>query len=179
MCKGWTWLVFVIVGCSGWGSPARAQQSTGPIGLGHTLSAVDIAAWDVAIGPTGRELPPGHGTAAKGADLFLEKCAACHGKGGREGPDDILVGGHNSLATDAPLQTVGSFWPYATTLYDYVSRAMPLYDPGSLTPDEVYAVTAFVLYLNGIVAEDTVLDARSLPQIQMPNRNGFRVSPGA
>ena len=154
------------------------QEPMDRLGLGRPPGVAEIAAWDVAVGPNGRELPPGRGSAVEGAVLFLEKCAACHGESGREGSDDVLVGGHGSLATAVPLQTVGSFWPYATTLYDYVSRAMPFYEPGSLKLKELYALTAFVLYLNGIVRENEVLDSRSLPQIQMPNRNGFRASQG-
>lgn len=179
MSKGLVWSVAVsilLVLCSGWCGPGQAQEGMGRIGLGRSPSVAEIAAWDVAIGPSGRELPSGQGTAIEGATIFLEKCAACHGESGREGPDDVLVGGHGSLATATPLQTVGSFWPYATTLYDYVSRAMPFWEPGSLTSDEVYALTAFILHLNGIVAEDHVIDAHSLPQIQLPNRNGFRGS---
>ena len=179
MPKYWVWPVtmsVLLVLWSGWRDSGQAQEGTGRIGLGRSPSAAEIAAWDVAIGPTGGELPAGQGTAREGANIFLEKCAACHGESGREGPDDVLVGGHGSLATATPLQTVGSFWPYATTLYDYVSRAMPFWAPGSLISDEVYALTAFILHLNGIVAEDQVIDAHSLPQIQMPNRNGFGVS---
>ena len=177
-CWSITVSVFIVLG-AGWYGPGQAQEEMARIGLGRVPSEAEIAAWDVAIGPAGTELPAGQGTAIEGASIFLEKCAACHGENGHEGPDDVLVGGHGSLATASPLQTVGSFWPYATTVYDYVARAMPFWEPGSLRSDEVYALTAFLLHLNGIVAKDYVLDARRLPQIQMPNRNGFRPGPEA
>ncbi len=111
-----------------------------------------------------------------------DNCSACHGPNGQDGIKDRLVGGQGTLASDKPLKTVGSFWPYATTLFDFVRRAMPLNAPQSLTPDEVYAVSAYVLFLNGIVPQDAVLDANGLAKIKMPNRDGFvgaYPSPGA
>ena len=156
-----------------WTEPVWAQEESTRLGLGRSPSAAEIAAWDVAIGPDGKELPSGQGTAKIGAEIFLYKCASCHGETGQEGPDHVLVGGRGSLASKKPLQTVGSFWPYATTIYDYVWRAMPFWEPGSLTPGEVYALTAYILSLNGVVDEDAVIDAQSLPQLQMPNKNGF------
>jgi cytochrome c len=98
----------------------------------------------------------------------------CHGTSGSEGPQDVLVGGQGSLATAKPVRTIGGFWPYATTIYDYIYRAMPLYAPGSLPPHEVYALTAYLLFRNGIISEDAVIDAQTLPKITMPNRDGFR-----
>jgi cytochrome c len=145
--------------------------------LGRTPTSAAIAAWDIAIGPLGAELPTGHGTAEAGADLFAQKCAMCHGATGREGPDPVLVGGQNTLATDKPIRTIGSYWPYATTIFDYVRRAMPLQAPGSLRPDEVYALTAYLLYANGIIEHATIIDGASLPQVLMPNRHGFVVAP--
>jgi cytochrome c len=109
----------------------------------------------------------------QGAHVFAAKCAACHGPTGTEGPKDRLVGGQNTLATAKPIRTIGSYWPYATTLYDYINRAMPFNAPQSLSPDEVYSVIAWLLFQNQIIAEDAVIDARSLPQIDMPNRDGF------
>ncbi len=149
----------------------------GRYGLGHAAAPAHIAAQDIAIAPNGAELPPGGGDARTGAAVYAARCAACHGSSGREGPDPVLVGGQGTLASDAPLQTIGSYWPYATTVFDYVRRAMPFTAPGSLTPDEVYAVTAFLLHANGIIEADTVLDRETLPAVVMPNRDGFVPDP--
>jgi cytochrome c len=105
--------------------------------------------------------------------VFAQKCAACHGRTGVEGPMDRLVGGQGTLKTDRPIKTVGSYWPYATTLFDYIRRAMPFTAPQSLTPDEVYSLVAWLLYQNGIVAKNAAMDARTLPAVRMPNRDGF------
>lgn len=141
--------------------------------LGDEISAEDLAAWDISIAPDGGGLPAGSGSVAAGTDLYAAKCAQCHGATGTEGPTDPLAGGIGSLASEAPAKTVGSFWPYATTLFDYTRRAMPYDAPQSLSADEVYAITAYVLHLNGIVEADTVIDATSLPAIEMPNKDGF------
>jgi cytochrome c len=142
-------------------------------GLGRPATAQEIAGWDIDVRGDGAGLPPGRGGVAAGREIYAQKCAVCHGATGRGGPMDALVGGAGTLATARPVRTVGSFWPYATTLYDFVHRAMPFTTPQSLSPDETYAVVAYVLYLNGIVAKDAVLDARTLPLVRMPNRNGF------
>ena len=149
-------------------------------GLGHEISPQDFAAWDIDVRPDGQGLPPGHGSVAEGREIFAQVCAACHGdKGegksvpGAVGGFDRLVGGFGTLDKPSPTLTVGSFWPYATTLFDYVRRAMPFSAPQSLTNDQVYAVSAYVLYMNNIVPEDAVLDAKSLPQVKMPNQDGF------
>jgi mono/diheme cytochrome c family protein len=118
-------------------------------------------------------LPPGSGTAEKGKAVYAAQCARCHGATGREGPEDVLVGGIGSLGTARPLKTVGSYWPYATTLWDYINRAMPFDRPGVMSADEVYAVVAFVLQLNGVISTTDVVDATTLPKIRMPNRDGF------
>ena len=161
------------------GIAALAQTPT--YNLGRTPSAEEIRAWDFAIGPEGKELPPGSGTAQEGAKIYAQKCAACHGPTGTEGevsakgrrPAPPLVGGKDTLNTPKPVRTIGSFWPFATTIWDYVYRTMPWNEERSLSANEVYAVTAFLLYRNGIIQESDVIDARSLPKIQMPNRNGF------
>ncbi len=127
--------------------------------------------------PTDVSLLPGSGDARGGAALYAAKCAHCHGASGREGPDPPLVGGMGTLAGSTPLQTVGSYWPYATTVYDYIQRAMPFLAPGSLSDAEVYAVTAFLLHQNGIVADNFSADRRSLPAVEMPNRHGFVPDP--
>jgi cytochrome c len=141
--------------------------------LGHAPHPDEIKAWDFAIGPDGKELPPGSGSAAEGAKVYAAQCAGCHGKTGKEGPNDVLVGGQGTLNTAKPVKTVGSYWPYATTVWDYINRAMPYNKPGSLSASEVYSLTAYLLSLNGIIKEDAVLNAKTLPQVQMPNRNGF------
>jgi mono/diheme cytochrome c family protein len=151
------------------GSPA---SSKGP-NLGRVASAQEVAAWDIGIPPSGAGLPPGSGGVKQGAVVYASKCQSCHGVNGAGNPADALVGGKGSLATKAPVRTVGSYWPYATTLFDYVRRAMPIQNPMSLTDDEVYAVSAYILNLNGIVAGDAEMNAQTLPQVKMPNRDGF------
>jgi S-disulfanyl-L-cysteine oxidoreductase SoxD len=140
--------------------------------FGQPVSAADIAAWDVSIGPDGAGLPPGSGTPAQGAVVYAEKCAACHGDKGEGKTNARLVGGQ--ITGDGPaVKTVGSYWPYATTLFDFTRRAMPWTAPKSLTDNEVYAVTAHILRLNNIIGDNDVIDAKTLPQVKMPNREGF------
>ena len=127
-----------------------------------------------SIGPNGDGLPAGSGSAVVGRGVYSAKCASCHGdkgQGGTGGP--ALAGGMGTLTTPKPLKTVGSYWPYATTLWDYTNRAMPFYQPRQLAPDDVYAVVAYVLFINGIVGENQMMDAKSLPKVRMPNRDGF------
>ena len=155
--------------------PSPAQLPT--FGVGRTPTAEEIKAWDVTIPADGKGLPPGSGTAALGEPIFTTRCASCHGAKGDDGKYDRLVGGRGTLATDKPLLTVGSFWHHATTLWSYIRRAQPLDEPGSLTADEAYAVTAYLLYLNGIIGENDVMDATTLPQVSMPNRDGFVPDP--
>jgi S-disulfanyl-L-cysteine oxidoreductase SoxD len=141
--------------------------------IGTPMTAADIAAWNIDVAPDGRGLPPGSGDVAMGAQVFASKCAACHGAAGQGGLGDPLVGGRGTLTSAKPKRTVGSYWPYATTLFDYINRAMPYNAPKSLSADEVYAVCAFLLNQNGIVPGDARLDAQSLPKVKMPNRDGF------
>jgi S-disulfanyl-L-cysteine oxidoreductase SoxD len=142
--------------------------------FGQPIAPADAAPWDISIGPDGAGLPPGRGTVAQGEAVYAAKCQACHGEKGAGRPNDALVGGKGTLeAGKAPVKTVGSYWPYATTLFDYIRRAMPFTDSKSLTNDEVYAVSAYILNLNEIIGKDDVLDAQSLPKIRMPNRDGF------
>jgi cytochrome c len=141
--------------------------------LGRPATADDIRRIDVDVLPDGRGLPPGSGTAEAGRALYARHCASCHGASGTGGPADPLVGGRGSLAIAQPLKTVGSFWPYATTLWDYINRAMPYSRPGSLSADEVYAVTAYVLRLNGLVSDSETVSDKTLAGIKMPNRDGF------
>ena len=141
--------------------------------LGQTVSPAQIAGWDISIQPDGAGLPPGRGTAATGAAVYAQKCQACHGVKGAGQPNDRLVGGQGTLASKAPVRTIGSYWPYATTVFDYVRRAMPYAQPQSLSDDEVYAVTAYLLHQNGIIGETDEMNAQTLPRITMPNRDNF------
>jgi len=141
--------------------------------LGEVVSPADLVIVDNTIMPDGDGLPDGSGTAAAGAMVYRQNCLACHGAGGKDGVNDVLVGGHGSLTTDRPQKTVGSYWPYATTLFDYVRRAMPFQSPGSLSNDDVYAVTAYILYLNDIVGENEEMNSYTLPAVRMPNRDNF------
>ncbi len=144
-------------------------------GFGRPATPAEIAAQDIDISPDGTGLPPGRGSVEQGAAIYAASCAACHGERGEKPLDASmrLLGGGGTLATAHAVKTVGSYWPYATTLFDYIRRAMPFQAPQSLTADEVYAVTAYVLHLNGIVPDDAVLDATTLPAVRMPNRDGF------
>ena len=142
--------------------------------FGKPISEVDAAAWDISIGPDGAGLPPGSGTVKQGEAVFAAKCQPCHGEKGAGQPNDRLVGGQGSLTGDKPpIKTVGSYWPYATTLFDYIRRAMPFNESKSLTNEEVYGVVAYLLNLNGIIAESETMNAQSLPKVTMPNRDGF------
>ena len=147
------------------------------MGIGTAASEDLVRAWNIDIAPDGKGLPPGEGSVARGAQLYAERCSPCHGRSGEGKPDDRLTGGRGTLASNAPLKTVGSYWPYATTLFDYVRRAMPFNAPQSLADEEVYSLVAYLLYLNGIVGADAVMDAHSLPATQMPNRGGFISDP--
>ena len=144
-------------------------------GQGRPATAEEIRKLDLTVFPDGRGLPVGKGTAVRGAAVYKEKCAVCHNDQGegREGQWPALAGGIGSLATRKPVKTVGSYWPYATTVFDYVNRSMPFDHPRSLAADDVYAVTAFVLYLNGLVEQGRELNEKTLPRVTMPNRNGF------
>ena len=143
------------------------------LGLGRTPTPDEIRRIDISIPPSGEGLPPGSGTAGRGAEIYAAQCARCHGATGIEGPEDRLAGGVGSLATAQPIRTVGSYWPDATTLWDDVNRAMPFDRPGTLAADDVYAVVAYLLRLDGIVGDSDVLDASTLPRVTMPNRDGF------
>ena len=158
---------------------ACATSTTGPSSgtpvpaFGRAATAQEIAALDISIPPSGEGLPAGSGTAKQGEAVYIAQCQACHGPKGAGKPADPLVGGVGSLASGKPVRTVGSYWPYATTLFDYTRRAMPVTKPLSLSNDEVYAVTAYLLYLNGIIGEGVEMNASTLPQVKMPNRDGF------
>jgi mono/diheme cytochrome c family protein len=153
-----------------WHGAALAESPN----LGKVVSPEEMASWDISIGPDGAGLPPGSGTPQQGEQVFVAKCLACHGEKGAGKPNDRLVGGQELLAPgQAPVKTVGNFWPYATTVFDYIRRAMPLNEPKSLGDDEVYAVVAYLLWQNGVIGENDTIDAKTLPAVRMPNRDGF------
>jgi mono/diheme cytochrome c family protein len=141
--------------------------------LGRTLSPDEVKKLDLTIAPDGTGLPAGSGSVATGATVYSQKCQGCHGAEGAGKPQDRLTGGIGSLASATPVKTPVSFWPRATTLFDYIRRAMPISAPQSLSNDEVYAVTAYLLSIDGVVPKDAVLDAKSLAAVKMPNRDGF------
>ena len=178
-------VLVLLAACTG--AERRAAADTGSnapawpasFELGRAASAAEIAAWDIDVNPSGASLPPGRGTYAAGRALYAEKCAACHGAKGEGMPPAYprLIGAEPrdfSFADDfTKPKTIGNYWPYATTLYDYLNRAMPLTQPGSLRPDEIYALVAYLLAENQVIAPDAVMDATSLPAVKMPGRDHF------
>jgi S-disulfanyl-L-cysteine oxidoreductase SoxD len=159
-------------------APCLGAQSTN----GQSLTPDEIASWDISIPADGTGLPSGTGTAKQGEVIYNTRCISCHGEKGAGNPQEPpspvsagpLAGGQGSLSGDQdPVQTVGSYWPYATTLFDYIRRAMPWAAPKSLTDEEVYSLTAYILHLNGIIGEPDVIDAQTLPKVRMPNRDNF------
>ena len=148
--------------------PALAQRA---YNLGTVATPEEVKAYDVIIGPSGKELPPGSGSAKDGATVFAQKCQKCHGQNGQGGPLGArLVARDTSKFVD---KSATNYYPYATIAYDYISRSMPADKPGSLTSDETYSLVAFLLFKNNIIKEGDTVDAKSLPKVQMPNRNGF------
>jgi cytochrome c len=173
-------VVMVLAMC-----PIGSAQSP-TYGLGRTPTAAEVRAWDIAISPTGKELPPGRGTAKEGAQLYLQKgCAGCHGRTGSGGQAPTLISSKGTSRTSAPClapcvndaNVMALHSPFATTIWDYINRGMPLGKEGTLSADEAYALTAFLLYKNDVIQEDEVLDAQSLPKVKMPNRDGFALPP--
>lgn len=163
-------LALLASGCGG--------QERPTFGFGRRATADEITAWDIDVRPDGVGLPPGSGVPSQGAAIYAHKCAACHGATGTEGPFDRLVGreprqGFPFGRDPRLVKTVGNYWPFATTLYDYVNRAMPLDAPGSLTPDDVYSLVAFLLWRNEIIADGAVMNAQTLPRVVMPARDRF------
>jgi mono/diheme cytochrome c family protein len=169
MCLHRIVIVAAIVGSVA--SPAIAFD------FGRRATPDEIKVWDIDVTPDGKGLPEGSGTVAHGRSVYDENCAACHGENGQGGIKDRLVGGQGTLTSEMPIKTVGSFWPYATTLFDYIHRAMPYQAPGILSADDTYAVAAYILNLNGIISADGRLDKDTLPKIKMPNREGFIPEP--
>ena len=151
---------------------AGADGDAGPA-LGQPASAAAIRAWSIDVAVDGDGLPPGEGTVEDGRVLYATHCESCHGPEGLGATADELAGSDEPLDSDWPDKTIGTYWPYATTLFDFLRRSMPMNQPGSLRDDEVYALTAYLLYLNGIVAADSRMNAATLPRVVMPNRGGF------
>ena len=168
----WLALALVVGGCA---STAMTPRATKGPNLGSEATPAQIAGWDISVGPDGGGLPPGKGTSATGAIVDEQKCQACHGATGAGQPNDRLVGGQGTLTSKAPVRTIGSYWPYATTVFDYVRRSMPYIQPQSLTDNDVYAVTAYLLHLNGIIGETDEMNAQSWPKVKMPNQPNFIV----
>lgn len=155
-------------------APQAAQMPPAHYGFGKIASPEEIAGWNIDVRPDGTGLPPGSGTVEQGKALYTQLCLACHGENGKGASAAALVGGDGTLNTPKPVRTIGSFWPYASTVYDYIHRAMPWDKPQSLKPDEVYALTAMLLNANKIIPDDAVMDAQSLPKVQMPNQKNFK-----
>ena len=162
-------LFCIVVACLSGVVPSYAASPN----LGEDVSATTLAKIDFTVLTDGQGLPQGSGDAKRGAIVYQQHCLACHGYEGQGGVNDQLAGGHGSLGSNSPLKTIGSYWPYATTIFDYVRRAMPYNAPGSLRHDEVYAVTAYLLYINDIISDEVVLNAKTLVGVRMPNVDNF------
>jgi S-disulfanyl-L-cysteine oxidoreductase SoxD len=165
-------VALVVGGCASAGMSRSAMESPN---LGREATPAQIAGWDISVGPDGAGLPPGKGTPATGAVVYEQKCQSCHGAKGAGQPNDRLVGGQGTLASRTPVRTIGSYWPYATTVFDYVRRSMPYTQPHSLSDTESYAVTAYLLHLNGIIGANDEMNAQTLPKVKMPNQPNFIV----
>jgi len=174
--EGWGWnfqRIAVLTGMAiGLFNPIYAGELQGP-NLGQPASKKEIAQWDIGVMPDGAGLPQGGGTAKQGKAVYEKHCASCHGPVGSGGTADALAGAKMGLTSEYPEQTIGTYWPYVTTLFDMTRRSMPMNAPGTLSNDEVYAVTAYLIYLNRIIGEKDRMNARTLPKIKMPNREGF------
>jgi S-disulfanyl-L-cysteine oxidoreductase SoxD len=167
-------MAFSIAGAAFLLSTVVIAQNAQPQ-VGRTATADEIKQADITVLPNGEGLPAGRGTPEQGEALYSEKCASCHGENG-EGKPPVgvaLVGGIGTLATAKPLKTIGSYWPVATSVWDYIHRSMPYNEPGTLSADDTYAVTSFLLFKNGIIPRDQVINKDTLPKVRMPNRDGF------
>lgn len=156
------------------GAAAAADLTTAKAPhLGKPMTGSEIAKWNRTVFPNGRGLPPGHGTAKEGRALYAQKCARCHGSHGEGATAEDLIGAPTPPTSDEPNKTIGAYWPFATTVFDFISRSMPPAAPGSLSADETYAITAYLLAANKVIRDDEVIDEKTLPNVRMPNRNGF------
>ena len=178
MCKALLGLILAVTAAWGLAHADTPVADAPRYHLGRPAIEADTAAVGISVSPDGHGLPPGGATARAGRPLYESICAGCHGLRG-EGNDTYpaLAGGRNTLKSTHPILTIGSYWPYATTVWDYVNRAMPYQNPGTLSSQRVYALTAYLLYLNKIVGEEQIVDQHTLPLIRMPNRNGFTADP--
>lgn len=171
--------VFALFAAAGVLAGCAAPDGSGPgvregrLGIGRLATGEELRGWDIDVRPDGSGLPAGSGTVVAGKAVYDAKCASCHGADGVGATAPALAGGMGTLATRRPVRTIGSFWPYATTVYDYIYRAMPWDRPMSMTSNEVYAVTAYLLNANKLISDDAVMDAKTLPAVRMPNRDGF------
>lgn len=161
-------LILIAVGIN----PVLAESEISP-NLGHPVSLEEIAEWDISVFPDGEGLPEGEGSVQQGETIYKNKCIACHGENGLGETADQLAGAQMELTSDYPEKTIGSYWPYASTVFDIVRRSMPMTAPGSLSNNEVYAVTAYLLYLNRLVEENSMMNKETLPKVKMPNEAGF------
>lgn len=151
-----------------------APALAGDLGLGRVATPEEIAVWDIDVRPDGKGLPEGRGTVAEGEEIFIEKCAMCHGEFGEGvGRYPVLAGGQDTLDTENPVKTIGSYWPYLSAAFDYIRHAMPFGEPQSLKPDEIYAIIAYLLYLNDLMDEDGELSKENFTSFRLPNENGF------
>lgn len=163
--------IFVLIGRSAMTEDGRSFD------IGQPVSESELRRWNIDVGADGAGLPPGQGSVEAGRAIYEAKCLACHGVEGKGQPMDQLAGGQGTLTSAKPVKTIGSYWPYATTVFDYVRRAMPLDRPQSLSADEAYALTAYLLNVNGIVDSRAIMNAQTLPKVRMPNRAAFRSDP--
>jgi S-disulfanyl-L-cysteine oxidoreductase SoxD len=165
--------MLVCIACLGFGLIGNSAWAEGP-NLGIPIDPADVGEWDISVMPDGTGLPPGSGTPPQGAGIYAEKCVACHDENGKHRFGfSPLWGGGKITDISAGMKTIENFWPYATTVFDFIRRGMPWTKPRSLTNDEVYALTAFILAKNKLIGETDIMNSETLPKVQMPNRNGF------
>lgn len=161
----------IAASCAAFAPPVHADDWN----IGRAVTPQELAGWSITVFADGTGLPAGEGTVARGQQVYQASCASCHGAKLEGGLGPALAGGKGTLATDKPLKTVGSYWPYASTLFDYIRRAMPFQAPQSLSNDDVYSVSGYILHVNGLLAADSTVDAAVLRKVEMPNRDGFYV----
>ncbi|MDZ7736237.1 MAG: cytochrome c [Gammaproteobacteria bacterium] len=154
------------------GSEESAAEKAGP-GLGQPASDELVQHWNISVFPDGRCLPEGSGSVAQGEKIYNEQCITCHARAGAGGSGDRLARAEMGLTEEFPQKTIANYWPYATTLFDFIRRSMPMHNPGSLSDDETYALTAYLLSLDNVIPEDAVMNQDTLPNVTMPNRDGF------